>query len=158
MLVRSCFLITLIKCLTGLLDGSFMSKSKIGRLFAPKVRTFTKDSGSGCSESVTRSPIELSGTAKNKSLARESLEGTSRKPHFQRTLHHMTLPLFMSMHFLYNCKLLFEILLPLYLLHFQLLHELDALYVWHGQKITLLCLLYLSVDIAGSGEPLYGTL
>ena len=27
--------------------------------------------------------------------------------------------------------------------------------VGRGEKITLLCLLYLSVDIAGSGDPLY---
>ena len=54
MLVRSCFLITVIRCLKGqgLLGGSLMSKNK---------RWLSESVTQSLSQSVTRSPIELSG-------------------------------------------------------------------------------------------------
>ena len=80
MLVRSCFLITVIRCLKGqgLLGGSLMSKNK--RWLSESV-----------SHSVTRSPIELSWTAKNHWDPHQPAAKRVVKGNFSLLIHSLTL-------------------------------------------------------------------
>ena len=60
--------------------------------------------------------------------------GMGRGGNFQSTLHHMIMPIYMSMRFLYNCNIFLgnSPALFIFCFIFCLLHDLNALYVWHG--------------------------